>query len=126
VKVVIVDDSAAVRERLIIMISDLPGLEISGQAEDAQEGIRLIRELKPDVVLLDIRMPEGSGFDVLACIQNDVRPKPCVIVLTNYPYPQYQKKCLENGADYFFDKSSEFEKIVGILQTLIKSNQIRG
>jgi len=126
VKVVIVDDSAAVRERLIIMISDLPGLEISGQAEDAQEGIRLIRELKPDVVLLDIRMPEGSGFDVLACIRNGLQPKPCVIVLTNYPYPQYQKKCLENGADYFLDKSSEFEKIVEILQTLIKSNQIEG
>jgi DNA-binding NarL/FixJ family response regulator len=47
-------------------------------------------------------------------------------VITNYPYPQYQKKCLENGADYFLDKSSEFEKIVGILQTLIKSDQIGG
>jgi len=126
VKVIIVDDSAAVRERLVIMISDLPGLEVSGQAENAQEGIRLIRELKPDVVLLDIRMPEGSGFDVLACIRNGLQPKPCVIVLTNYPYPQYQKKCLENGADYFLDKSSEFEKIVEILQTLIKSNQIEG
>jgi DNA-binding NarL/FixJ family response regulator len=125
-KVVIIDDSAAVRERLVIMISDLPGLEVSGQAEDVQEGIRLIRELKPDVVLLDIRMREGSGFNVLKYIRNGIQPKPLVVVITNYPYPQYQKKCLENGADYFLDKSSEFEKIVGILQTLIKSNQIGG
>jgi DNA-binding NarL/FixJ family response regulator len=126
VKVVIIDDSAAVRERLVIMISDLPGLEVSGQAEDVQEGIRLIRELKPDVVLLDIRMREGSGFNVLKYIRNGIQPKPLVVVITNYPYPQYQKKCLENGADYFLDKSSEFEKIVGILQTLIKSDQIGG
>jgi DNA-binding NarL/FixJ family response regulator len=126
VKVVIVDDSAAVRERLAIMISDLPGFEVSGQAEDVQEGIRLIRELKPDVVLLDIRMREDSGFNVLKYIRNGIQPKPLVVVITNYPYPQYQKKCLENGADYFLDKSSEFEKIVGILQTLIKSNQIGG
>jgi DNA-binding NarL/FixJ family response regulator len=126
VKVVIVDDSAAVRERLAIMISDLPGFEVSGQAEDAQEGIRLIREFKPDVVLLDIRMREDSGFNVLKYIRNGIQPKPLVVVITNYPYPQYQKKCLENGADYFLDKSSEFEKIVGILQTLIKSNQIGG
>lgn len=125
-KVVIIDDSAAVRERLVIMISDLPGLEVSGQAEDVQEGIRLIRELKPDVVLLDIRMREGSGFNVLKYIRNGIQPKPLVVVITNYPYPQYQKKCLENGADYFLDKSSEFEKIVGILQTLIKSDQIGG
>jgi DNA-binding NarL/FixJ family response regulator len=126
VKVVIIDDSAAVRERLVIMISDLPGLEVSGQAEDVQEGIRLIRELKPDVVLLDIRMREGSGFNVLKYIRNGIQPKPLVVVITNYPYPQYQKKCLENGADYFLDKSSEFEKIVGILQTLIKSDQKGG
>lgn len=125
-KVVIIDDSAAVRERLVIMISDLPGLEVSGQAEDVQEGIRLIRELKPDVVLLDIRMREGSGFNVLKYIRNGIQPKPLVVVITNYPYPQYQKKCLENGADYFLDKSSEFEKIVGILQTLIKSDQKGG
>ena len=125
-KVMIADDSEVVRERLAEMISEVPGVEISGQAKDVQEAIRLIGELKPDAVVLDIRMPKGSGIDVIKYIRNGLQPKPSVIVLTNYPHPHYRKKCLEMGADYFFDKSSEFEKVIEVLQTLIKRNQIGG
>jgi len=90
-KVMIADDSAAVRERLAEMISEVPGAEVSGQAKDGQEAIRLIEEIKPDAVVLDIRMPKVSGIDVLKYIRNGVQPKPLVIVLTNYPYPHYRK-----------------------------------
>jgi len=114
-KVLIADDSDAVRERLSEMISEVPGAEVSGQAKDAQETVRLIEETKPDVVVLDIRMPKGGGIDVLEYLRNGVQPKPLVIVLNNYPYPHYRKKCLAMGADYFFDKSVDFEKVVDIL-----------
>lgn len=120
----IADDSKNIRERVAEMISELPGVEIIGQAEDTQEAIRLIGELKPDVVVLDIRMPKGSGFDVLQYIHNGVQLKPLAIVFTNYPYPHYRKKCLEKGADYFFDKSTEFEKVMEVLQTLVNGTQI--
>lgn len=120
-KVFIVDDSALVRERIIAMISEHPGIEITGQAENAQEAINSIRKLKPDVAILDIRMPGGNGIEVLRNIKKN-NSAPTVIILTNYPYPQYRKKCMEAGADYFFDKSTEFQKIIEVLKKLIQES----
>jgi DNA-binding NarL/FixJ family response regulator len=105
-KILIVDDSAVVRERLVGMLSEIEGVEIAGEAENPQEAIEAIRRLKPDAVVLDIQMPGGNGIDVLEQIKKD-SPAPMVIMLTNFPYPQYRKKCMEIGADFFFDKSTE-------------------
>jgi len=123
-KVFIVDDSALVRERIIAMISEHPGIEITGQAENAQEAINSIRKLKPDVAILDIRMPGGNGIEVLRNIKKN-NSAPTVIILTNYPYPQYRKKCMEAGADYFFDKSTEFQKIIEVLKKLIQESNAK-
>ncbi len=120
-KIFIVDDSALVRERIIAMISENPGIEITGQAKNAQEGINSIIKLKPDVVILDIRMPGGNGIEVLKNIKKN-SSAPTIIILTNYPYPQYRKKCMEAGADYFFDKSSEFNKIMEVIKKLIQES----
>ena len=116
-KVFIADDSTVLRERLVEMLSELPGIEIIGQAQDVVEALTSIKKLNPDVVILDIRMPGGSGLDVLQDIKKD-KQAPLVIVLTNYPYPQYRKKCLGLGADYFFDKSTEFEKITEVVKQM--------
>ena len=121
-KVFIVDDSALVRERIIAMISEHPGVEIIGQAKNAQEGISSILKLKPDVVILDIRMPGGNGIEVLKNIKKN-KSAPTIIILTNYPYPQYRKKCMEAGADYFFDKSTEFNKIIEVIKKLIQESE---
>ncbi len=120
-KVFIVDDSALVRERIIAMISEHPGIEIIGQAKNAQESINSILKLKPDVVILDIRMPGGNGIEVLENIKKN-NYAPTTIILTNYPYPQYRKKCMEAGADYFFDKSTEFNKIIEVIKKLIQES----
>jgi DNA-binding NarL/FixJ family response regulator len=119
VRVFIVDDSAILRERLITMVSELKGIEIIGQAKGSTEAVEAIPKLKPDVVILDIRMHGGNGIEVLKSIKKDKNP-PLVIMLTNYPYPQYRKKCKDAGADFFLDKSTEFEKITGILNNLAK------
>ena len=116
-KVFIADDSQVLRERLYEMLSELPEVEIMGYAQDVPEALTSIKTLKPDVVILDIRMPGGSGVDVLQEIKKD-KQTPMVIVLTNYPYPQYRKKCMEMGADFFFDKSAEFEKVTAIFKQL--------
>ncbi len=123
-KVFIVDDSALVRERIIAMISEHPGVEIIGQAKNAQEGISSILKLKPDVVILDIRMPGGNGIEVLKNIKKN-KSAPTIIILTNYPYPQYRKKCMEAGADYFFDKSTEFNKIIEVIKKLIQESNAK-
>ena len=114
-KVLIVDDSAIVRERLKTMLSEIVEPENISQAKDPFEAIRSFHKLNPEVVILDIRMPGGSGIDVLQEIKKETTP-PLVIVLTNYPYPQYRKKCMDAGADFFFDKSSEFDKVTEVLK----------
>jgi len=110
ITVFIADDSDIVREHLVTMLDELAKVEIVGQAETVAEAISAIRKLQPDVVILDIRMPDGSGIDVLQTIKQD-EPAPVVIVLTNYPYPAYRRKCLRAGADFFLDKSTEFDQI---------------
>ncbi len=118
-KVFIADDSLVLRERLAEMLSELPDVEILGYAQDVPEALTAIKTLHPDVVILDIRMPGGSGMDVLQDIKKD-KQTPLVIILTNYPYPQYRKKCMDLGADFFFDKSTEFEKVTALFKQLQK------
>jgi DNA-binding NarL/FixJ family response regulator len=110
IKVFIADDSLVVREHLVTMLNELPRIVIVGQAENVAEAINGILELQPDVVILDIRMPGGSGIDVLQRVKQD-EVAPMVIILTNYPYPAYRQKCLQAGADFFLDKSTEFDQI---------------
>jgi DNA-binding NarL/FixJ family response regulator len=119
-KVFIADDSQILRERLKTMLSDFPEVEISGQAKDTPEAIKSIKELKPNVVVLDIRMPGGSGIEVLQSIKKD-RPEIKVIMFTNYPYPQYRKKCMNLGADFFFAKATESEEVPKVIEQLLKN-----
>jgi len=121
-KVLIVDDSKIVCDGLQQMLINIADVEIVGQANNGQDAIASISESKPDVVILDIRLPGLSGIDVL----KDIRAKKLpirVIMLTNYPYPQYRKKCEELGADYFFDKVAEIEMIPNMIAELAKDKR---
>ena len=116
-KVFIADDSLEIRKRIIAMLSDIERIDLIGQAENVQDAISSIHELSPDVVILDIRMPGGSGIDVLKTIEKKNRI-PVVIMLTNYPRSQYGNKCLDAGADFFFEKSIEFEKVMEVVTSM--------
>jgi len=113
----VVADSPLVRERLVALLSEVEGVEVVGTADSAADGIGGIIGTRPEVAILDIRMPAGSGISVLEAIKQQESP-PIVVMLTNYPYPQYRKKCMDAGADYFFDKSNEFHKVAELLQRL--------
>lgn len=117
-RVYVVDDSPLVRERLVSLLSEVDGVQVVGSADNAEEGIAGISITEPDVAILDIRMPSGSGISVLEEIKKR-DDSPTVIMLTNYPYPQYRKKCMDAGADYFFDKSSEFYKVTEVLSRMV-------
>jgi DNA-binding NarL/FixJ family response regulator len=110
IKVFLADDSIVLRERLLEMLVEIPGVEVLGCAGDGLHAISCIRELKPDAVVLDIQMPCGTGLDVLKNIKRE-GGGPVVIVFTNFPYPQYRKRAMESGAEFFFDKTTEFEKL---------------
>ena len=117
-KVLIVDDSKIVCNGLREMLINIANLVVVGEAHNADEAVKAISELKPDVVILDIRLPGPSGIEVLKDIRGKKLPIR-VIMLTNYPYPQYRKKCEELGADYFFDKVTEIEKVTEVIEQLV-------
>src|SRR5262245_26970128 len=113
-RVLIVDDSARLREGLTSLCSLQSKLEVVGTAGDGVEALEAIRNLKPDVVSLDVRMPRMSGIDVLRAIRRD-RLSCTLIVLSGMADKIFRKKCLELGAKYVFDKSTELEKFLRIL-----------
>jgi DNA-binding NarL/FixJ family response regulator len=116
-RVFIVDDSSVIVERLTLLLEDTPGVELVGHAADVPQAVQRVLETTPDALVLDLHMPGGTGLDVLRAIR-PVRPGIHVLVFTNYPQDEYRQRCLTAGAEYFLDKSTEFEKIPCILREL--------
>jgi two-component system, NarL family, response regulator DevR len=81
IRVLVVDDFPLVREGLAAALAIDPGFEVLGQASDAEEGLRMARELRPDVVLLDLRMPEGGGIALLEKLRDEL-PETRALVVT--------------------------------------------
>ena len=113
-RVLIVDDSEQVRERLISLLSEHPKIRIVGQAGNGKEAMDAVNDQMPDTVILDIRLPGKSGIQLLKEIKA-AHPEITVIMLTNYDFEQYRKQCTQFGADHFFNKTLEFEKVVNVL-----------
>jgi len=123
-KILVVDDSESIRKSLTGLLSEVPGTHSIAEAAGADETVAYLREQTPDAVILDIRLPDGSGMDVLRYVRDRNLPS-TTIMLTNYPYPQYRKRCLEMGADFFFDKSTEFECVLDVLRDLERKLKAR-
>jgi DNA-binding NarL/FixJ family response regulator len=119
-KVFIVDDSGAVLKRLADLLDEVPGAQLVGQASDVPEAVEGVQKLRPDVLILDLQMPGGTGLDVLRAIRVD-HPHLYVLICTNFPYPRLREECFGAGANFFLDKSAEFEKIPAILRELVHS-----
>ncbi len=118
-KILIVDDSESIRKRLDAMVKKIGGNTEIAHAENVQEAIEKAGAFDPDITILDIKMPGGSGIDVLKEIKAK-RPETTVVMLTNYPYPQYREKCMKEGATFFFDKSTEFERVMDVVKEVMK------
>jgi len=110
-KIFIADDSQLLCERLSQMLKEQANIEVIGMAHQAQDAIEQICRLKPDLVVLDIRMPKGNGIHVLKEIKARI-PDLKVMMFTNFPFPQYREKCHKYGADFFFEKSTEYQNLV--------------
>lgn len=119
IRVYIVEDAEIVRRRLIDVVSETEHSEVVGFADTESTAIAGILEAQPDVIIIDIQLRHGNGINVVHALKKlELTPLPKTIVLTNYAFPQYQKKCEDSGADYFFDKSTEFARISEVLETL--------
>ena len=106
-KVFLVEDSTPLLTRLQAMIDAIPGATLIGHASGATEAIREITACKPDVVVLDIHLAEGNGFDVMRAASKSTL-ETAFYVLTNHPMAGYRMTAERLGARGFFDKSTEF------------------
>lgn len=110
-QVLIIDDSPQIRKRIAALLADSQEIGIAGQAGNARDALAAVERLKPDTVILDIRLPDQSGIALLRTFKARY-PKMTVIMLTNLDDARYRRHCRHLGADHFLNKIKEFEKIV--------------
>jgi DNA-binding NarL/FixJ family response regulator len=116
-RILVVEDSTLIRRRLVDALAHLGGFDVLGYAESAEEAMDAISRLRPEVVITDIRLKAGNGIDVVRHVRaHPYEPRPQVYVLTNYAYPEYRRECSLIGADDFFDKSTEYERLLTTLR----------
>ena len=117
-RVFLVEDSAILRDRLAEMFATWENVEMVGHAETEAAAEAALRTQNWDVLILDLQLLHGTGLGVLASLRSHRKPGTTVIVLTNYAIPSYRARSLESGADYFFDKASDFDKIKDVFTKL--------
>ena len=109
-KVFLVEDSPMLRERVQGILASIPGAQACGHAAGATEAIAAIEKARPDVVVLDIQLEQGNGFDVMRATRASL-PQVEFYVLTNFANDAYRRKAESLGARGFFDKSGEFDRL---------------
>lgn len=121
VTVVVVDDQAVVREGLVLLLGLLPGIEVVGSAGDGEAALRLVAEQRPDVALMDLRMPRMDGVEATRRIRAE-HPDTQVVVLTTYSDDESVFAALRAGARGFLTKSADSDEIAKAIATVVRGN----
>ena len=116
-RVLVVEDAPDLRGRLVSLVTEIPDLEIAGVAGSVGEASELLRTLRPDVALLDLRLPDGSGLDVLRDLRA-LNTGVFVAMITAFDTPRVRSSCLEAGADAFLSKNSEIDELPDLLRSI--------
>jgi len=109
-RILIADDHPVVREGLVTILSLQDDLEVVGQARDGEEACRLYEQLRPDILILDLRMPRKDGLEVVTELMAQ-RPRPRIIVLTNSPKAEDLRRALSAGAKGYLLKGAESQEV---------------
>ena len=118
-RVFLIEDSPDVCD-LFVIYFHVPGeVEIVGHADTENESVAAILASPVDVVVVDLNLREGNGLAVIEKIRRaNPSPRPSIIVFTNQPYPEVRRRAMQLEADYFFDKSVDFEAVRDTLRKL--------
>jgi len=122
--VLVVDSSVQIIERLQLILWETGNIKTAYGAVSFKDAAKFLRENKTDVVLLDGGLPGNMSIDLLSAIKASTQ-KTQVIILDNRVDQPNQEKYKFHGADFFFDKYNEFEKIPGIIDTILSKKNLK-
>lgn len=108
--ILVVDQSLTVLERMIPLLEELPNVEFVVQAGNYKEAMGLLGDLRPDLILMDIDLPDRNGLELLRAVRERFE-NIVVFIATNFVSDQHRNLCQRLGARRFFDKSADYELI---------------
>lgn len=129
IRVAIVDDQPMVRAGFAALVDAQPDMTVVGSGADGREAITIAQSQKPDVMLMDIRMPEVDGLTAmeeifLTCEKAPDAPRPRIIILTTFDADEYVFTALSGGASGFLLKDAEVEELVGAVRTVYRGGAL--
>jgi two-component system, NarL family, response regulator LiaR len=122
IKLLLADDHAVVREGTRQLLENEPDMEIVGEAGDGEEAVRLVKQLKPDVIIMDVSMPKLSGIEATKQIK-DISPSSIVLILTGYDYDEYIFSLLESGAAGYLLKDVTGDELIQAIRRVYAGEQ---
>ena len=117
VKVLLADDHGVVRRGLHYLLERSPEFTVVGEAADGREAIELARDLQPQVVLMDLRMPGTDGLTAIKHLRQQW-PDINVVILTSYDLPEYREAATQSKADYFMAKDSRTNDFLALVESI--------
>ena len=123
IKVLIADDQELIRQSLEIVLSTKEGIEVTGTAKDGREVIRCIRKEKPDVILMDVRMPEMDGVQCTEIIKENY-PQIKIIILTTFDDDEFVFSALKHGASGYLLKGISMDDLEEAIKTVVQGGSM--
>lgn len=123
IKVLIVEDQELIRQSIEIMLTNKPGIDVIGSVSNGREAINFVRKNIPDVILMDIRMPEMDGVQCIEILKDNY-PQIKIIVLTTFDDDEYVYNALKNGASGYLLKGISVKELVEAIRTVYKGGSL--
>jgi DNA-binding NarL/FixJ family response regulator len=118
VRILLIDDHPLIRESLTNLINQQSNMHVCGEAEGAQRGMEVVAASKPDVIIMDLSLNDGSGLDLLRAM-NSTHPEVRIIVLSMHDEKLYAERCLRSGARGYVMKSESTKRIVTAIRDVL-------
>jgi DNA-binding NarL/FixJ family response regulator len=119
--VLVIEDSEAIRSRLIPLVRRVPGVAAVEQAGNLQDGMACLRRLRPRITLLDLHVGDGGGTAIDQIMT--MAPETVLIALTRYVTPNVMQSCKDHGVRYCFDKSSDLPAILDVVSKIVQDKE---